>query len=68
MTYVGNHDDIVNKRATSEEMAEYAGDYLEKIQNSKRKDKTVRVNPNTSTGTKAEIGTNKKRSLSGSRT
>jgi hypothetical protein len=61
MTYVGNsYDDIVNKQPTQEELDEYES-YLEKINNSKRKDKdfATRVNPSFSTNTKAEIGLTK---------
>jgi len=61
MTYVGDtYDDIINKEPTKEEIAEYA-EYIDKIQNSKRKDKNyaVRLNPAFATGTKADIGLTK---------
>ena len=61
MTYVGeDYNDIINKQPTQEELDEYEG-YLEKINNSRRKDKdfAVRVNPNMASDTKAEIGLTK---------
>jgi hypothetical protein len=61
MTYVGeSYDDIINAQPTQEELEEYE-EYLEKINNSKRKDKdfATRVNPSFSTNTKAEIGLTK---------
>lgn len=61
MTYVGeSYDDIVNKQPTQEELDEYES-CLEKINNSRRKDKdfATRVNPSFSTNTKSEIGLTK---------
>ena len=61
MTYVGeSYDDIINKQPTQEDIEEYE-EYLEKINNSKRKDKdfATRVNPGFASNTKAEIGLTK---------